>query len=176
MLKFKCHIRGLVPLLFNRFPEEEGTGGARKKAPKSKEEQVEMSLYRMKDKTIYQPEDHIIGAMIKAGVAFKLRGAGKKTMKDLVKGGVFIEPIQISHLFQKYTMDYRSVVINRGRVMKARARMDKWELKFEITCIDDRATAKDIEDILKYAGGYVGIGDYRPRYGRFDIVSMDEVK
>ena len=60
--------------------------------------------------------------------------------------------------------------------MKGRARMDEWELKFQIICIDLRANAKDIQDILSYAGSYVGIGDYRPRYGRFEVVSFDEVK
>jgi len=178
MLKFNVHIKGTAPLLFNRFPEEENPEGKSKgkKAVLSKEEQVELSLYRDENDKVYQPADHILGSMIKASVNFKLEG--KKTFKDVVKAGVFVEPLKIEHLEQDYTDDWRAVVIpsSRGRVMKGRARMDKWQMKFKVVCIDPRATAQDIKDILEYAGSYCGIGDYRPRYGRFDVVLFQEEK
>lgn len=178
MIKFNCHVRGIAPLLFNRFPDEDNPEGKskKKKAIASKDEQVEKSLYRTKDGKVFQPAEHFVGAMIKAGVQFKLDG--KKTYKDVVKGGVFVEPMQIVHENQTYEADWRSTVIpsTRGRVMKGRGRMDNWELKFVVTCIDDRANANDIKEILGYAGNYIGVGDYRPRYGRFEVVSMEEVK
>jgi hypothetical protein len=59
--------------------------------------------------------------------------------------------------------------------MKGRGRMDDWSLKFELVCIDDRATANDIKEILEYAGTYIGIGDYRPRYGRFEVTDFTKV-
>jgi len=176
MLKFECKIRGIAPLLFNRFPDEDNPAGKSKKkrAILSKDEQVEKSLYRLDNKKVYTPSEHLVGSMIKAAVSFKLEG--KKTFKDVVKAGVFIEPLKIPHEKQAYIADWRPVVINRARVMKGRARMDEWELKFELTCIDDRATEKDIEEILKYAGAYIGIGDYRPRYGRFEVIEHKKVK
>lgn len=172
MLKFNVTIKGVAPLLFNRFPDEEKLEGQSraKKAVEAKEAQAEKSLYRDENNAIYTPADHIIGAMIKAGVVFKLEG--KKTYKDVMKGGIFINPLKIVHQTQKFDIDRRPVVIQRARIMKARARMDEWSLKFELVCIDDRATAKDIQDILEYAGTYVGIGDYRPRYGRFEVVEF----
>jgi len=177
MLKFKCHIRGIAPLLFNRFPEEDNPADKPKgkKAVPSKEEQVEKSLYRV-DGKIYTPAEHIVGTMIKAAKTFKLEG--KKSFKDVVKGGVFVEPLKIIHEKQAFTTDWRSTVVpaTGGRVMKGRARMDDWELKFDLVCLDERANAKDLKDILTYSGAYCGIGDYRPRYGRFEVVSMDEVK
>lgn len=178
MIRFHCHVKGMAPLLFNRFPDEDNPEGKskKKKAVESKDVQVEKSLYRTKDGKIYQPAEHFVGAMIKAGVQFKLDG--KKTYKDVVKGGVFVEPLQIIHESQEYDKDWRVTVIpsTRGRVMKGRARMDNWQLKFDVVCIDDRATPKDIKEILEYAGAYIGVGDYRPRYGRFEVVSMEEVK
>jgi hypothetical protein len=177
MLKFDCHIKGISPLLFNRYPEEDNADqkSKGKKAVGTKDEQVEKSLYHMTDGKIYQPSEHVLGAMIKAATNFKLEG--KKTYKDVVKGGVFIEPMQIKHLKQKYESDWRSVVIKAtgGRVMKGRARMNEWELKFTLTCIDERSTEQDMRDILAYAGSYLGIGDYRPRYGRFEVMSMVKI-
>lgn len=175
MLKFNVTIKGVAPLLFNRYPEEENPDGVSKgkKAVLSKDAQVERSLYKDDKGQIVSPSDHIVGAMTKAAVNFKLEG--KKTFKDVAKAGVFISPLQIPHLNQQYVADWRPVIINRGRVMKGRGRMDDWSLKFELVCIDDRATANDIKEILEYAGTYIGIGDYRPRYGRFEVTDFTKV-
>ena len=178
MLEFDVKIKGIAPLLFNRFPEEDNSENKSKgkKAILSKDDQVEKSLYKLEDGTLYHPSEHLVGAMIKAATSFKMEG--KKSFKDVVKAGIFIEPLKIPYLLQKYVADWRSVVIpsTRGRVMKGRARMDEWELQFQLICLDLRATAQDIEEILKYAGSYVGIGDYRPRYGRFEVIEFSEVK
>lgn len=171
MIKVNVHIKGVAPLLFNRFPDEDNPSGktGQKIAKATKEEQVEKSLYRLEDGTLYSPSDHIVGAMIKAATNFRLEG--KKTMKDSVKGGVFVSPLKIPHVIQKYETDWRSVVnpSTRGRIMKGRGRMEEWELKFELTCIDPRMSQEDLRGVLEFAGTYVGIGDYRPRYGRFEI-------
>src|SRR3990167_19734 len=172
-MTFKVSIEGMAPILFNRFPDEENPD-EKSKTPSGRlnqDEQVKQSLYFDGDK-IYQPAEHIVGAMVKAGAQFKLKG--KQTYKDVVKGGVFVEPMKIIHENQKYINDWRSVVIKatRGRIMKGRGRLDKWSLSFNISCIDPRATEKDLKDILVYAGKFIGIGDYRPRYGRFEVKSF----
>lgn len=176
-MKFNVHIKGIAPLLFNRFPEDTADKDKvkQKRAEKSKEDEMELSLYRNEKGQICSLADHIVGSMVKASTNFKLEG--KKTFKDVVKAGVFVEPIMIPHINQKYTLDYRSVVNpnTRGRMMKARGRLDQWELKFILTCIDDRARDQDVKSILEYAGGYCGIGDYRPRYGRFEVKSWKKV-
>lgn len=177
MTKFEVHIKGIAPLLFNRFPDEENLDGKSKRSSgnPSKDEQVKKSLYFTEKGKIYQPAAHIVGSMVKAAVNFKL--TGRKTYKEVVQGGVFVEPEEIVHENQNYVTDWRSVVIKatRGRVMKGRGRLEEWQLKFQITCIDPRATDKDIQEILEYAGMYVGIGDYRPRYGRFEVLSFKKI-
>jgi hypothetical protein len=177
-MKFKVKVKGMAPLLFNRYPDEDNPDGKSKakRVQPTKDEQVEKSLYRNEKGKIYQPSEHFVGSMVKAGTNFKLEG--KKTYKDVVKGGVFIEPLKIEHLKQAYVADWRGVVIpsTRGRVMKGRARMDEWELEFDLICIDPRAEDNVIKNILEYAGAYIGVGDYRPRYGRFEVVSWNKVK
>lgn len=178
MIKAKVKIKGMSPILFSRFPEEDFI----KKETKLKgvdltmEEQVEKSLYRTKQGKIYTPADHIIGSMVKAGSNFKLKG--RKTFKDVCEAGVFIEPLEIVHKNQKYQSDWRSAVNRntRGRIMVGRGRLDSWRLEFTLTCIDQRATLDDMKSILKYAGNYVGIGSYRPRYGRFEVEKFTKKK
>src|SRR3990172_2260379 len=198
MIKYSVHIRGIAPILFNRFPEEDNREdkSKAKKAAQGADGQVYQSLYWLKPMTqdafvksvtksghykipagsIYQTSEHILGAMVKAGGVFKLEG--KKTYKDVVKGGFFVEPMKIPHLKIDLQKDWRPVLIpaTRGRVMKGRGRLDDWELKFDLVCIDPRAGKQEVVEILKYAGSYVGIGDYRPRYGRFEVVDAKLVE
>jgi hypothetical protein len=179
MIKAKVTIKGISPILFHRYPDEDFTGKELKiKGVKpTKDEQVEKSLYRTKSGKIYTPADHIIGAMVKAGTNFALKG--RKTFKEVCEAGVFIEPVEIVHKNQKYEADWRSAVnhnMRNARVMVGRGRLNQWELEFELVCIDPRATIHDLEDILSYAGNYIGIGSYRPRYGRFEVISFKETK
>jgi len=174
MLKYNVHVKGLVPLLFNKYPEE-GTQKARPtKARPTAEQEVEASLYRLEDGSLYQPAEHFVGAIIKAGTTFSMKG--KTTFKDAMKGGIFIEPMRIPHLIQNYVVDARPVVIQRARIIKHRARLENWELKFTLLCVDERVTDEDMRAIFAYAGQFIGVGDYRPRYGRFEVISMEKTK
>lgn len=178
MKKINVKIKGVAPLLQNRFPEEEHgenhvTG--KKKVYNAKEE-AEKALYRdKKTKEIVHPTEHIFGALIKAGTSFKFEG--KKTFKDIIKAGVVIEPEYVSlHKKNWDEIDTRPVVIQRARVMKWRPRFNEWELEFEIQILDDENISIPLlKQILERAGTYHGIGDYRPRFGRFMVTNFAEV-
>lgn len=182
MFKVDVTIKGISPILFHRFPEEDFESSEnvkpskRGKANPTKEEQVEKSLYRLEDGRIYTPGEHLVGALIKAGAKFIMKG--RSSFKEAMFAGVFVEPMKIVHKNQKYLMDWRSIVNNnnKARVMCGRGRLDEWELDFTLVCIDDRVTATTLKEILMYAGNYIGIGAYRPRYGRFEVVNFKEIK
>jgi hypothetical protein len=56
--------------------------------------------------------------------------------------------------------------------MRVRPRMEKWSLDFSITIWDKNIKKEDISKILNYAGQFVGIGDYRPKFGRFIVTKL----
>ncbi len=62
------------------------------------------------------------------------------------------------------------VKIKQNRVIRTRPIFPEWELSFEVhwdeTQIQDEA---QLEDIVE-AAGQTGIGDWRPKFGRFEIV------
>lgn len=63
-----------------------------------------------------------------------------------------------------------SVRIQKNRVMRMRPRFPAWEANIEI-CFDDRQlNENDIREFLSIAGRDVGIMDWRPRFGRFEIL------
>ena len=121
------------------------------------------------------PAAHIIGAMVKAGTRVVLKG--RITYSEIAKGATFIFPEKIPHLIQVVECDWRSAVnkTTKGRIMTARARLENWELAFKLSCFDDRAIEEKLKRTLEIAGAYIGIGAYRPRYGRFEIVEWKKV-
>lgn len=179
ILNFNVKIKGICPLLMARFPEEDWQDGQPKKPPRPlpKEEMYEKAKYKMEDGTLYCPASHIIGAMLKASSRVILKG--KITYMEVVKGGIFIFPEEIPHLIQKVEIDYRHGSNGTGAkkiaIMVARARLENWELSFKLSCFDNRAGEAEIRQILEIAGAYIGVGSYRPRYGRFEIVGWEKV-
>jgi len=161
-------IKGTAPLLFHRFAE--GIGG--KPDPNITDREIaEQYLYVNESKKIYTPNDHIERSLQKAGTQFKFKG--RKTYLDFIKSGVFITPDAIVHKNQEWVPDKRAVVIKGARIMRVRPRMDNWELDFTMEIINAELDFKVLNDILVYAGQYIGIGDYRPKFGRF-LVSKFE--
>jgi len=138
------------------------------------EKLAEESRYCDDDGNLVQPALHIEAAMIKAAANFRFQG--KKTFKDPFKSAVFIEPELIPHESQEWTIDERPVVVNKSRIIRARARLDSWTLSFVILVIDERITGQIVKDVLTDAGQYYGIGDNRPRFGRFEVIIFERVE
>jgi hypothetical protein len=74
-------------------------------------------------------------------------------------------------------LDIRPVVVNRARVTRIRpAFKPGWKLSFVTNILDDELPANMVHDILALAGKAVGIGDYRPKFGRFMVTHFEVVK
>lgn len=69
--------------------------------------------------------------------------------------------------------DTRSVVVSRARVLRTRPCFDKWAASFQVHLDDEHLNFDDFLAALLNAGKRTGIGDYRPRYGRFDISAIN---
>lgn len=172
--KYSIKIKGVAPLLMHRMsnePQEKKKAGT----VYDNQKDAEDALYKGPEGNVCQPAIHLEAAMIKAAVNYKIPGQGKKTFKDAFKGGIFVSPDMIPHNNPKWEMDLQNVVISRARVLRARPRFDDWELEFTITNIDERITKSIIKDVLTDSGKFVGIGDFRPRFGRFEITSFEKI-
>lgn len=66
-------------------------------------------------------------------------------------------------------IDRRMVVIQRNRILRTRPIFMEWSTEFTILYTPEIFNKKDIPTIIEKTGNEVGIGDYRPRYGRFQI-------
>ncbi|GAI97946.1 unnamed protein product [marine sediment metagenome] len=173
---YNVEITGIAPLLHHRFTGEKTRGTGKEYVPA---EEAKKALYLNKEDIPYLPANHLEGCMINAAKNFKFKG--RKTYMDFFKAAILVEPREIP--FKKpenpleYVIDEQPVVINRARVLAWRPRWDEWQFEFKIICLQpDRISDKTLKDILEYGGMFVGIGDFRPKFGRFEFTKFDVVE
>lgn len=190
MYTVSVSIEGTAPLIQNRYPmpdfSDDGQGGKKNSGAPDYRLEWKEKFYADSEGRIYQPASHIDGALKKAAVNFKVTGKRGKTYKDLISASVFTEPDFIYH--EGFTVpdkldtdgdkplyiDYRPVVVQRARVARARpAFKPGWKLNFELIVNEDEIPHSILQDILVTAGKAVGIGDYRPRFGRFMVTKYE---
>lgn len=173
-------IKGVEPgLLMHRFAEEgdalPGASKERHRVTPTPEEEAEKAAYRDPEtKELYVPGECVFQALVRAASRFQIKGGGKLTYKDLVKGGTLVQPDFILLGITDYEIDRRPVRIQRARVMRSRPYIRNWSLTFDLSILDDDAIPLEVmHDILEKAGAAVGILDYRPRYGRFILTRFE---
>jgi hypothetical protein len=176
MARIEVTIQGVAPLLQHRYPsEKEETKITKVRGARDYSDEAEKALYKNPEGQIYEPSDHVLGALIKASTDFKITGRGKKTYKDLIKSAIIITPDAIPHKYQKWHVDRRAVVVQRARIMRERPMFDEWELSFEVETLDEQLAVPALKEIFEQAGK-IGIGDFRPRFGRFMVTEFKEKK
>ena len=174
MVKYKIKVIGKAPLLMNRFVVEENKSSSRAKKVYIPKEEAEKKTYRNADGKLVLPNTHFKTSMVKASTDFKM--TGKKTYKDYVRAGIFIDEEEIILEPQKYEIFACPVVIQRARVMSWRPMFKKWSCEFTLEIADEMLDPTTIKEILIAAGRFKGVGDYRPDYGRFIVEEFKKVK
>jgi len=173
MTKIKVKVKGTAPLLLHKYVGETKTKAKQKVY--IPEEEAEKVTYRNKKGKIYIPSTHFKGAMIKAGVDFKYEG--RKTYKEYIKAGITFQETEIILTPQEYEIHSCPVVIGRSRIVRSRPMFTDWSCEFIFEIIDDELARNPgiIKEILEKAGKYKGVGDYRPEFGRFEVVEFKKL-
>lgn len=185
-------VQGVAPLMQHRFPMPDlatmSKGGHKQTGAVDYTQEWRGYFYQTADGEIYQPSTHFEGCMVRAAAGFKIQGKRGKTYKDLFQAAVFVTPEFILHGVKvpaeltndgdlPLYLDMRPVVVQRARVVRIRPCFKAgWELGFEINVIDDQISPEIVQDILTLAGKTVGVGDFRPKFGRFNVVGFEVQK
>jgi hypothetical protein len=169
-------IVGTAPLLQHRyrFKDELEEKTTRKTGRHDYTDEWKQSLYVDDSGGIYEPASHIEGALIRAASNFQITGRGKKTYRELVRSSVFVAPDAIPLGKEKPDFIHKArVIVNRSAVERLRPAFRVWELTFTLSVLDEQLPKEVLQQILEHAGRACGIGDYRPRYGRFRIARFE---
>jgi len=166
-MKIRAKITGTAPLLHHKcnLGTDEGVN-KKKDEPHDGKKEAEKACYWDDDIGCYLPSCHIEASMREAAKNFKNK---RSNHKNTVLSSVFIDDEKIPLGTREYDIDIRPVNIQRNKVLRHRPRFDKWSVEFVATVDEDRMSKDLFYDILVEAGATKGVGDHRPKFGRFKV-------
>lgn len=82
-------------------------------------------------------------------------------------------PRDLEGLWNAGFYDCRSVVVSRARLMRYRPMFKKWAAEFTIAYDAGLVTVEQIKKAIRDAGTQCGIGDYRPKFGRYELEAFE---
>jgi hypothetical protein len=110
-----------------------------------------------------------------------IEGAKKEKRGPAAKAGILVEqharleyngPRKPDALWKDERFQLRVPVrVGQARVMRTRPRFDGWKAEIAIKYLPSLLNAKDVRSFLVAAGEQIGIGDWRPRFGRFTVAA-----
>jgi hypothetical protein len=111
--------------------------------------------------------------------AVLIRGAMKEKAGPAAKAGLLVEknakleydgPRDPKELWEDERFRFRvAAKVGTSKVMRTRPRFDNWSAQLEIKFLPSMLNAKSVRGFLVAAGEQIGIGDWRPRFGRFSV-------
>ena len=170
-------MEGTAPLLFHAWNVEavREKAGAAKGSKSKKEDNVESYVYRDERKHICLPGEYFRQSIIHAAKYVQDPRSPRKSAMDLFKAGLLVltEYASLGKTDWDY-LDQRRVVIQRNGVNRIRPAFHKgWRATFELQVILPEYITRDVLGAaITNAGRLVGVGDFRPTYGRFQVVTF----
>ena len=62
--------------------------------------------------------------------------------------------------------------IGQSKVLRCRPMFRRWELEFQVGYMPDVLNLESLKEWIATAGRLIGLCDWKPKYGRFEIVSI----
>lgn len=171
-------LEGICPLLFHRWNNEsvEAKSKAKKGSVEKKTDDVESYLYRNDKGHICIPGEYVRQAVIHAAKYEHDPRSPRKSMMDLAKAAI----VSLTNLADTGTkepdfLDKRRVVIQRSAITRTRpALREGWKAGFILMVnLPEYIPPQVLNSLLVQAGRIIGIADFRPSYGRFNVTGFD---
>jgi hypothetical protein len=171
-------IEGNSPMLFHRWSVEaiaEKAAAAKGSAAK-KSDDVESYVWRLDTGEIGMPGEYVRQAVIHAAKFRQDPRSPRKSAMDLYKAAVVSLTDLASLGTNKWDfLDQRRVMVQRAGITRSRPGFHAgWRADFDFQVqLPEYVQPSDLLDVLVNAGRLVGVGDFRPTYGRFQVVKFD---
>jgi len=170
-------IKGVSPILFHRWNVEavETKAKAAKGSAAKKNDDTESYLYRTDDGEIALPGEYLRQAIITAAKFKQDPRSPRKSASDLFKAGVVsLTELASLGVNQPDFLDRRRVQVQRSGITRVRPAMNAgWAAEIELMVnLPEYINEVLLRQVLDDAGRLIGVGDFRPTYGRFSIVQF----
>jgi hypothetical protein len=169
-------LEGTAPFLFRRWSNEavEAKSKAAKNSKAKKTDDVESFVYRTPGGNLAIPGEYLRMSIIGAARFRQDPRSPRKSAMDLYKAGIVVidELADVGKADWDY-LDARRVTIQRAGITRIRPALAKgWVAKFTLeVLLPEYISPSDLRDVIVDAGRLVGVGDFRPSFGRFGIQS-----
>jgi hypothetical protein len=170
-------IRGDADLLFHRWNCEavEAKAKAAKGSAAKKIDNIETYVYRNNDNELCIPGEYVRQSLIGAAKFRQDPRSPRKSAQDLIKAGV-VSLTQLASLgVTEWDYEHRCrVQVQRNGITRVRPAMRAgWSASFLFQVnLPEYVSREFLLGLLTDAGRLIGIGDFRPTYGRFQVESF----
>lgn len=171
-------VTGTSALLFHRWSVESIAEKAKaaKGSTAKKEDDVESYVWRLESGEVGMPGEYVRQAVIHAAKFRQDPRSSRKSAMDLYKAAV-VSLTDLASLGKKQWdfLDQRRVMVQRAGVTRSRPGFHAgWSADFEFQIqLPEYVQPADLLEVLVNAGRLVGVGDFRPTYGRFQVTKFE---
>lgn len=176
-------LTGVSDMLFHRWNNEaiEAKSKAAKGSEAKKTDNVESYVYRNEEGVICIPGKYLRGAIVGAAKFRQDPRSPRKSAQDLYKAGVIVETTLAPLGGEPTKWDYdhaERVQVQRNGLTRIRpAFRAGWTAEFTLQITTpEYINPQDLQDVIVKAGRLIGLGDFRPSYGRFAVQTFEVVK
>jgi hypothetical protein len=171
----QVEIEGVAAILFHRWSNE---------AVEEKAKAAKSYIWRTAEGEIGIPGEYLRGAIVHAAKFRQDPRSPRKSAMDLFKAGV-VALTEVAPIFSTQDLkqpaaewdylDARRVMVQRSAITRQRpAFLAGWRASFEVQVnLPEYISSRDLHATLINAGRLIGIGDFRPTYGRFQVVKFE---
>lgn len=167
-------VTGTAPFLFHRWSVEgvEAKGKAAKGSKAKKEDDLESYVYRDDRGYLSIPSEYFRMALVQAAKFKQDPRSPRKSAMDLFKAAVaLIDPLCSLGVKNWDFIDQRRVTIQRNGITRCRpAMIAGWKTKVQLQILlPEYVSPELLNEVIQFSGRLVGVGDFRPSYGRFIV-------
>lgn len=165
-------IQGIADILFHRWNcEAVAEKAAAAKGSKSKKsDNIESYVYRNDEDELCLPGEYLRQSIIHAAKFRQDPRSPRKSAMDLYKAGVVSVTTLASLGVKEWDYEHACrVQIQRAGVTRVRPALKAgWKVEVQLLINTPEYISPDtLHDVLNQAGKLIGVGDFRPSYGRF---------
>lgn len=174
-------IKGVADFLFHRWNCEavEAKAVAAKGSKAKKSDDLESYVYRDDDGNLAIPGEYLRQSIINAARFSQDPRSPRKSAVDLVKAGLVctskLSPIGPRRSAKWDYEDRRRVVVQRNAITRVRpAMLAGWEISVDFAVVlPEYISHSFLTELVSRAGALIGVGDFRPTYGRFATKAIE---
>lgn len=173
----RIEITGTADILFHRWNNEAVAekAAARKGSASKKMDNIESYVWRNDAGELCLPGEYVRGSIITAAKFRQDPRSPRKSAMDLFKAAIIsMTPLASLGTAQWDYEDRRRVTVQRAGITRVRPAMRHgWTAQMDFMInLPEYVDPAFFREVLSMAGRLVGVGDFRPTYGRFDMTNF----